>query len=412
MNVGGRGVGQTHSPCQTDAVVCCSRPCPAARSKLIGCSSRIQHRRSGFSHQLAHLVSPPQQHPAPLHRSVSARAKQPADSQDPFVLQSVDDDPAIDALIFEEVCCYFLRGGGIRVTMMSAFVVCNAQLCVLVSSTLTLSTQDTAVMAERALETAAAYVGAAVLFGIGVWLVMGPVAGQEFFAGYLLEQSLSIDNLFVFILVFKYFKYVYPRGVVAQQSKKNHTTISEKPHTNHTPITHPSTHQSHANHIPISPPIRTPVDSQRTVLFWGILTAAVLRLVMIVLGVELIQVFEPLLLIFAGILLFSSYKLLKGADDDEDDDLSDNTIVKLCRYWLVCCVCGCMCGCMCGCTICLGVWFVHGWACHLDHSHTHSLVPTVHNHRDTLTCMYTITNTCTQSHTFVHQNPQACHQGV
>lgn len=66
-------------------------------------------------------------------------------------------------------------------------------------------------------------------------------------------------------------------------------------------------------------------------LFWGILTAAVLRLVMIVLGVELIQVFEPLLLIFAGILLFSSYKLLMGADEDEDDDLSDNTIVKLCR---------------------------------------------------------------------------------
>lgn len=63
-------------------------------------------------------------------------------------------------------------------------------------------------MAERALETAAAYVGAAVLFGIGVWFFMGPVAGQEFFAGYLLEQSLSIDNLFVFILVFKYFKYV------------------------------------------------------------------------------------------------------------------------------------------------------------------------------------------------------------
>lgn len=63
-------------------------------------------------------------------------------------------------------------------------------------------------MAERALETAAAYVGAAVLFGIGVWFFMGATAGQEFFAGYLLEQSLSIDNLFVFILVFKYFKCV------------------------------------------------------------------------------------------------------------------------------------------------------------------------------------------------------------
>ena len=55
-------------------------------------------------------------------------------------------------------------------------------------------------------ELVAAFVGAAILFGIGVWGVAGAEKAQEYFAGYLLEQSLSVDNLFVFILVFKYFK--------------------------------------------------------------------------------------------------------------------------------------------------------------------------------------------------------------
>lgn len=49
-------------------------------------------------------------------------------------------------------------------------------------------------------------VGAAALFGCGVWYFAGSEKGTQFFAGYLLEQSLSVDNLFVFILVFDFFK--------------------------------------------------------------------------------------------------------------------------------------------------------------------------------------------------------------
>lgn len=49
-------------------------------------------------------------------------------------------------------------------------------------------------------------VGAAVAFGLGILATLGSTKAEEFFAGYLLEQSLSIDNLFVFILVFDYFK--------------------------------------------------------------------------------------------------------------------------------------------------------------------------------------------------------------
>lgn len=54
---------------------------------------------------------------------------------------------------------------------------------------------------------------------------------------------------------------------------------------------------------------------------------------MILVGVELIENFEPVLLGFAGILLFSSWKMLTSDDDDDDDeDLSDNAIVKTCRH--------------------------------------------------------------------------------
>ena len=54
-------------------------------------------------------------------------------------------------------------------------------------------------------------------------------------------------------------------------------------------------------------------------LTWGIGTAAVLRGVLILLGVELVKEFEPLLLVFSAILLFSSYQLLSVGDDDEDE---------------------------------------------------------------------------------------------
>ena len=57
----------------------------------------------------------------------------------------------------------------------------------------------------------AAWVGAATLFGLGVGAVVGPKQAEEYFAGYLLEQSLSVDNLFVFVLVFDYFKVPLPQ---------------------------------------------------------------------------------------------------------------------------------------------------------------------------------------------------------
>jgi TerC family integral membrane protein len=114
---------------------------------------------------------------------------------------------------------------------------------------------------------------------------LSPPPNQLLFAaGYLLEQSLSIDNLFVFVLVFNYFK--------------------------------------------------TPPSGQTTVLTYGIATAAVLRAVLIVAGVELVGHFKSVLVLFALILLLSSFKLLSSSEDEDDGDLSDNDIVRLCSRFV------------------------------------------------------------------------------
>lgn len=134
----------------------------------------------------------------------------------------------------------------------------------------------------RALFRLGAWVGAACAFGVGVTATLGARAGQAYFAGYVLEQSLSVDNLFVFVLIFQYF--------------------------------------------------RVPPPHQKKILDYGIYSAAVLRLVVIVLGTELLQRFEPLLLVFAAVLLYSSYGILVADEgDDADGDLSHNAVVQACR---------------------------------------------------------------------------------
>ena len=97
-----------------------------------------------------------------------------------------------------------------------------------------------------------------------------------------------MDNLFVFVLVFRYFK--------------------------------------------------VPAPAQDRVLAYGIASAAVLRLAMVGAGAELIENFRPVLLLFACILVFSSYKLAfaggGGGEEGEEEDLSKNKIVQLCSRLL------------------------------------------------------------------------------
>lgn len=62
------------------------------------------------------------------------------------------------------------------------------------------------VEAEERMETLVSMVAVSLLFGCGIWAVSGFEKAAEYFTGYLVEQSLSIDNLFVFILIFNYFQ--------------------------------------------------------------------------------------------------------------------------------------------------------------------------------------------------------------
>lgn len=124
------------------------------------------------------------------------------------------------------------------------------------------------------------WVAASCIFGAGLTIVLGPEIGEEFFAGYLIEQSLSVDNLFVFLLLFDYFQ--------------------------------------------------VPLENQNRVLNWGIGGATVMRAGMIGLGSVALQNFHEILLVFAGILVYSSVKLLIG-EDDEEENLEENTIIQLSR---------------------------------------------------------------------------------
>ncbi|KAL9685098.1 hypothetical protein QQ045_022545 [Rhodiola kirilowii] len=132
------------------------------------------------------------------------------------------------------------------------------------------------------IRTVAFCVSAAVVFGVGIGLKEGVEKATEFFAGYLLEQSLSVDNLFVFVLVFKYFK--------------------------------------------------VPKIYQNRVLSYGIAGAIVFRLSLILIGTATLQRFEAVNLFLAGILLYSAFKLFTNEEDDTD--LSDNFIVKTCQKFI------------------------------------------------------------------------------
>lgn len=131
---------------------------------------------------------------------------------------------------------------------------------------------------KQAIERTLLWVALAGVFGTGLWAFVAPNVGEEFFAGYLVEQSLSVDNLFVFLLLFDFF--------------------------------------------------RIPLQYQDKILNWGIYGAIVMRAVMIGLGAVALENFRPVLLVFAGVLVYSSGKILLEGDDDDEEDMNENAIVK------------------------------------------------------------------------------------
>ncbi len=117
------------------------------------------------------------------------------------------------------------------------------------------------------------------LFNGGVWWLLGDEPALQFLTGYVVEKSLSVDNLFVFLVVFRFF------GV---DSKYQHR-----------------------------------------VLYWGVLGAIILRTIMILAGAVLVARFQWVLYIFGAILVISGLKLL--IRKDAEVNAGNNLAVKICR---------------------------------------------------------------------------------
>jgi tellurite resistance protein TerC len=117
-------------------------------------------------------------------------------------------------------------------------------------------------------------------FGGWLWLRFGAEPGLEFFAGYLLEKSLSVDNLFVFVILFQ--------------------------------------------------TLKVPSEHQHRVLYWGVLGAVIMRGVFIFAGVTLVKHFHWIIAVFGAVLVFTAIKLAIGKDDEEEDP-TNNPIVRWAR---------------------------------------------------------------------------------
>lgn len=134
---------------------------------------------------------------------------------------------------------------------------------------------------REALERSALWVGLAGAFAVLLFFWQGHQAALEFVAGYVLELSLSVDNLFVFLVIFRYFA--------------------------------------------------VPEEQQHGVLFWGIVGALFLRGVFILAGVGLIEHFHWVLYVFGVMLIVSGIKFMRA---DHQVDPKKNPLVKVLRRWL------------------------------------------------------------------------------
>jgi tellurite resistance protein TerC len=123
------------------------------------------------------------------------------------------------------------------------------------------------------------WIALALLFGVGVYRFVGRDAGLEYFAGYLIEKALSVDNIFVFILIFSFF--------------------------------------------------RVPARYQHRVLFWGILGALLMRGAMIAAGAYLIQQFHWIVYLFGAFLVFTGVRMATQTEHDLDPE--SNFAIRLIR---------------------------------------------------------------------------------
>lgn len=132
---------------------------------------------------------------------------------------------------------------------------------------------------KQSLRMTGFYVAAGLLFSVFVWRTLGPESGSDYLTGYIVEETLSMDNVFVMSLVFGYFQ--------------------------------------------------IPRQYQYRVLFYGILGVVLLRGIMIVLGAELVENFEWTLYLFGAFLIFTGIKML--VSQEEEKDISENKVLQWMR---------------------------------------------------------------------------------
>ena len=135
---------------------------------------------------------------------------------------------------------------------------------------------------REALTWSGVWITLALLFNAGIWYWRGSEQGLTFLTGYVVELSLSVDNLFVFLLIFGYFK--------------------------------------------------VPAQYQHKVLFWGILGALVMRAVFIGAGIALIQKFHWIIYVFGAILVISGLKM--AFEKDKEVHPEKNPVLRLFRRFM------------------------------------------------------------------------------
>ena len=123
------------------------------------------------------------------------------------------------------------------------------------------------------------WIGLALVFNAGIYYTSGSELALEFLAGYLIEKSLSVDNIFVFLLIFSYFS--------------------------------------------------VPLAYQRRVLLWGILGALVMRGIFIAVGATLLHYFHWIIYVFGAFLIFTGVQMLRAGDEQTDPE--NNPVIRLVR---------------------------------------------------------------------------------
>jgi len=135
---------------------------------------------------------------------------------------------------------------------------------------------------KEAITWSVVWIALALIFNAGVWHYFGEVKAIEFLTGYLIEKSLSVDNIFVFVLIFSAFQ--------------------------------------------------VPAQYQHRVLFWGVFGALIMRAIFIFAGISLITKFHWIIYVFGAFLIFTGYKIAR--DEGTKINIADSPVLKFIRKYI------------------------------------------------------------------------------